>query len=426
MLLNLEKINYFEVRVFLEKLLFILIILFAFFVSFDSGIGRKLINNMFYIWLFSLDLKKIYFFIKSNKIFLLILIFSVWILFTCIFTMSTDYYHYDKFIKYFLLPILIISTTIKKEYFKYIVSAFLLGMFINEIISYGIYFEFIKNNFFGFSITGNKDNPVPFLPSHMEYTLFLSLSIIISIFSFFCTNNKIVKIVLLIFTITMTTNLFLTTGRTGQFTLLGTTLILIVIYFRGNYKYIIFSLLTVVTVFSMGFFFSDNVNKRLKSGYNDIVKVIENKDFNTSWGIRLSSYILIPKIIEDKNFNIIYGTGYCKVNEVIHQIHMKEFGENSIFRVQEGHLHNSYITIFAGTGLIGLILLILIWYQIFKVKIEDSYFNYIRYSFLFVVFLGGFTENMFRQREVMMLSAIFISIIIILSNRYIEDENSGK
>jgi O-antigen ligase len=100
------------------------------------------------------------------------------------------------------------------------------------------------------------------------------------------------------------------------------------------------------------------------------------------------------------------------LNEVIHQIHIKEFGDDSIFKVQEGHLHNSYITIFAGTGIIGFILFMLIWYKIFKIEIKDIYINYVRYSFLFILFLGGFTENMFRQKEVMMLGAVFISIII--------------
>ncbi|MDX4036585.1 hypothetical protein, partial [Aliarcobacter skirrowii] len=163
------------------------------------------------------------------------------------------------------------------------------------------------------------------------------------------------------------------------------------------------------------YFFSENTNTRLNQGYNDIMKVIKDKDYNTSLGVRISSYILIPKILENDNFNIIYGTGYCKIDEVIHQIHVNEFGENSIFKFQEGHLHNSYITIFVGAGSIGFILLLSIWYQIFKVKIEDNYFNYIKYSFLFVVFLGGFTENMFRQKEVMMLSSIFIALVVILN-----------
>ncbi|QKF90553.1 O-antigen ligase family protein [Arcobacter cloacae] len=416
LLIYFKKINYSKIKIFSEKFVIIGILLFAFFVSFDSGIGRKLINNLFYIWLLTLNYKKITFFINANRIFLFILIFAAWILIGCIFTLNNDYNSYDIFFKYFLLPILIISTTIKKEHIQYIISAFLLGMFINEIISYGIYFEVIKSQIFGFNIVGNKYNPVPFLPSHMEYTLFLSLAIVISVFSFFNTDSKVIKIILLVFTLTMITNLFLTTGRTGQFTLLGTLFILIFIYLRHNYKYIILSFLTIIFIFFMGFFFSDNVNKRLKQGYFDIVKVIEDKNYNTSFGVRLSSYILIPKIIQNEDFNILYGTGYSKVNSVVQKIQVNEIG--SFMKGQLGHLHNSYITIFAGTGLIGLILLLLIWYYLIVTKIKDDYLNYVRYSFVFIVFLGGFTENMFRQKEIMMLGAIFISIIIVVSTKY--------
>ena len=395
----------------IKILLIMFIILFTFFLSFDSNINQLILKIMFPLWLLSLNFKKIVYFFRNEQLFFIIIIFSLWILITCLITLNFEY-SFERYLKYFLVPVVIISTSIKKENINYIISAFLLGMFINEIVSYGIYFEIIKSQIFGFDIVGNKHNPVPFLPSYMEYTLFLSLSIILSIFSFFNVNKKIIKIILSIFILTMVTNLFLTTGRTGQFTLLGALIILSIIYFRHNYKYILLSFITIFIIFIMAFFLSNNTNERIKKAYSDIVNVINNKDYNTSLGVRLSSYILIPKIIENEKFNILYGTGYSNLNEVIHQIHIKEFGDDSIFKIQEGHLHNSYITIFAGTGIIGFILFMLIWYKIFKIEIKDMYINYVRYSFLFILFLGGFTENMFRQKEVMMLGAIFISIII--------------
>ncbi|MEM5557908.1 O-antigen ligase family protein [Aliarcobacter cryaerophilus] len=413
--LFINNIDFLKIKILLEKLLILFIIIFSLFVSFDSDINKLILKGMFSLWLVTLNFKKTIYFSKNNKLFLFIIIFALWLLVTCIFTLNLSY-PYEGFIKYFVLPILIISTTIKKEHLKYIVSAFLVGMFINELISYGIYFEIIQYQFFGFDIVGNKNNPVPFMPSHMEYTLFLSLSIIISIYSLFEVKNKYLKFLLMFFTITMIINLFLTTGRTGQFTLLGTLLILTIIYFRHNYKYIIFSFLAIIFIFSMGFLFSDNVNNRLKQGYFDIAKVIKYKDYNTSFGIRLSSYTIIPEIIKNDDFNILYGIGYSRTDEVIQKIQVQEIGE--FMQQQIGHLHNSYITIFAGTGFVGLLIIMIVWYYIFSVKIEDKYFNYIRYAFLFVFFLAGFTENMFRQKEVMMLSAIFISIIIILSTKY--------
>ena len=412
---SFNKISYFS-----DKILIICIFCFSFFVSFNPSIGKTLINNMFYLWLLSLNFKNIAYYIKNNKIFLWIIILFAWISFTVIITDSINYYNYNNFIKYFLLPILIIVTTIKKEYIKYIISVFILGLFINELISYGIYFGFIKSSFLGFKIVGNELNPVPFLTSHIEYTTFLSFGIIVSLFSFFKVQNRYLKLILLIFVITMTTNMFLTIGRTGQFTLLGALIFLTIIYFRNNIKHILGSLFIITVVFVLFFNFSSNTNKRLKQGYNDIVKVLVDKNYNTSWGIRLTSYIIIPEVIKNKNFNIFYGTGYCKVEEVVQDIQIDKVGK--FMEIQYGHLHNTYITIFVGLGIVGFVIFIMFWYYLFSLKITDKYLNFIRYSFLFVLFLGGFSSHLFWQRDVMLLSAIFISIIIYTSTKEISKE----
>ena len=185
-------LKYEKFRNLLQIVLFFLILLFCFFVSFNPSIGKTLINNMFYVWLLTLNFKNIFYYLKSNKIFLLIVVFFVWISFSTFITPTTNYYNYDNFVKYFLLPILIISTSIKTEYIRYLIISFIGGMFINELISYGIYFELIKEKFLGFSINGNKSNPVPFLTSHIEYTQFLSLTAIMSLFAIFKLNNKFI------------------------------------------------------------------------------------------------------------------------------------------------------------------------------------------------------------------------------------------
>lgn len=421
-MVSLFTLRYEKFTSFFQIILFLLILLFCFFVSFNPSIGKVLLNNMFYIWLLSLNFKKMYFNLANSKIFLLIILLFLWITFSTFMPPTTNYYNYDNFIKYFLLPIIIISTSIKIEYIKYLLGSFLLGMFVNELISYGIYFEFIKDKFLGFDIVGHKSNPVPFLTSHIEYTLFLSLTILMSLFGIFKVNNKKLKVILLLFSVTMITNLFLTTGRTGQFTLFITSLFLVGIYFRQNWKYIVFSLITLGCIFILAFNFSSNVNTRLTQGYSDIKKVIKEKDYNTSWGIRLSSYIIIPDIIKNEEFNVFFGMGYCEVDKIIQKIHIDKFGKDSSFSGTFGHLHNTYITVLAGLGFVGLFIFLILWYYLFTIKIDDYYLNYVRYSFLFVVTFGGLSSNLFWQREVMLLSAIFISIIICLTTKNDKEE----
>lgn len=408
-------LKYEKFRNFFQVILFFLMLFFCFFVSYSPSIGKTLVNNMFYVWLLTLNFKNIFYYLKNNKIFLFIIVFFILIIFSTYITPTSNYYNYNNFVKYFFLPILIISTSIKKEYIKYLFSSFLVGMFLNELISYGIYFELIKEKFLGFPIYGDKSNPVPFLTSHIEYTQFLSLTIIMSLFGIFKVTNNLIRAILIVFSITMLTNLFLTIGRTGQFTLLMTSIFLIIIYFKQNIKYIFYSLFSLIIVFVLAFNFSSNVNSRLKQGYSDIEMVLKNRDFNSSWGIRLTSYVIIPDIIKNENFSSLFGFGYCNVDKQIEQIQVKEIGE--YMQLQYGHLHNTYISIFAGLGLVGLAIFLLIWYYLFKAKIEDSYLNYVRYAFLFVITFGGFSSELFWQRDIMLLSAIFISIIIYVSSK---------
>jgi|GEM_PF-2475421 len=411
----IKNFEYSKVSSFANKLLILLIICFAFFISFHPTIDKKIIANMSYIWLLSLNFKNLIYYIKNNKIFLFLIILFIYITVTIVITPVNALHNYSDFCRYFLLPILIIATTIKKEHIKYIVSAFLFGMFINELISYGIYFELINGSFLGFKITGNSYNPIPFVASHMEYTLLLSFTIIASLFTLTITKNRFLQILLCLFTITMSINLFLTTGRTGQFTLLTTIVCLLIIYFRHNIEYIILGFITLIIVFVLAFNFSSNTNTRLKQGFFDIVKVIEDKNYNTSFGVRLTSYVLLPDIIKSEQFSILYGFGYSNVDDKVQEIQIKEIGE--FMEVHEGHLHNTYITIFAATGFIGIILFLIFWYYLFALKIEDRYVNYIRYSYFFVVSFGGICENMFRQREIMLFSAVFIAIIICITTK---------
>ncbi|QKF59856.1 O-antigen ligase family protein [Aliarcobacter lanthieri] len=396
---------------FLYYILITMIVLLAFSMSFGWQIGRDIINNMFYIWILTLNFRYIYYFIKNNKIVILLLLFFIWISFSSIVSYP-DYESYKMFIKYFLLPIIIIITSIKKEHIEYLINAFLIGMFINVLISYCMYFELIGDRMFGFVLHGNNTNPIPFLSTYIQYSVFLSFSIFLTVLKLFKSKNIILKLFLVFLVFLLIVNLFIISGRTGQFTFLMTAICLVIIYFKKNIKYIIYSLISLTIICMLAFNLSSNLNNRLMQGFEDISYVVKDKNFDTSWGARLSSYMIIPNIIKDERFNLFYGMGYCKLNNIIMDIQLKEYGKNSIFTTTFGYLHNTYISIFAGTGFIGLLIFIIFWGYLFFIKIEDQYFNYIRYSNMFVITFQGISNELFYQHEIMLLSAVFISIII--------------
>jgi len=98
--------------------------------------------------------------------------FALFILASFVSLLYSDHWldglRYD--IKYwYYIPIILIATTLKKEYIPKTISAFLLGMMISEILSYGIFFELWTWKH------GNPSDPTPFM-NHLQYSMFLTFT----------------------------------------------------------------------------------------------------------------------------------------------------------------------------------------------------------------------------------------------------------
>ena len=110
--------------------------------------------------------------IKSNK-FMIVLGTFLLLSFLSIFWSSDTSFAVDYVRKYWhFLIIPIIYTSLDRSYIKHVFSAFLLGMFISEIVSYGIFFEFWTKE--GVS----PNDPSPFM-DHTNYSIYLAFTVFI-------------------------------------------------------------------------------------------------------------------------------------------------------------------------------------------------------------------------------------------------------
>lgn len=95
-----------------------------------------------------------------------------------------------KYKHFLIIPIL--YTSLDKKYIEPILSAFLLSMFISEIVSYGIFFEIWKYK-----------NVLPTLPTpfmdHVAYSVYLSSAAMILLVKIFFEKNTKYKIFYLLF-----------------------------------------------------------------------------------------------------------------------------------------------------------------------------------------------------------------------------------
>ena len=197
--------NYFKniniSRTFYNNYINYFIILYAFCLPISrAGISLSIVL-IFLFWILEADFKRKYFEIKNNYFILAIFIFILYSFIAVLW--SSDKIFALEYVKkyYHFLIIPIIFTSLKKEYIDKVFSAFLLGMLISEITSYGIFFElWIKEGV-------SPNDPSPFM-DHSNYSTYLAFTVFILMYKIIYTDDFKWKIAYSIFFLFSTSNLF--------------------------------------------------------------------------------------------------------------------------------------------------------------------------------------------------------------------------
>ena len=167
-----------------------LLITFAFFLPLSRAGISILSVLMILMWLFQGDFKKKYENLKDNVVIIALVLFVGFEFISLVWTTSENIGHgldqAFKTTRLVLLPILVIATTLKKEYIPKVITAFLIGMLISEILSYGIFFELWTLRH------GSPSDPTPFM-HHLDYSTFLTFTSLLLLNRYFDTNNLKLK-----------------------------------------------------------------------------------------------------------------------------------------------------------------------------------------------------------------------------------------
>jgi O-antigen ligase len=308
----------------------------------------------------------------------------------------------QNYVFYFLFPILVFSLIPDKKYIYMLIKVFVFTMFVNEIISYGILFDF----------WGSLDNlgfPTPFM-HHTAYSMVVTIAIFIIGYELTQTRELRLRIIYFIFLLTMSGNLIISGGRNGQVTLFFIAFILALGYFRKSYKKALALFLAPVIVFIIAFFSYDQFQDRTIRIYTDTVSVIEKRDFRTSFGNRLFAFFIAEKYLEDYNFLVGEGVGSIKITK--NNILEKHFTDTIHTNTTYTHFHQYYVSTLVQYGLIGLTLLFLLFYYFYKIKISDPKMNYIKILILLVMMISNLADGMLFIRSTMIIFAIFIGLIL--------------
>ena len=316
-----------------------------------------------------------------------------------------------KSIKYGLYLILFYSI-VDGRYIDKVIGAFILGMLVSELTSYGMIFGIMPwklelGNILFYTAYEIGD-PSPFL-HHIHYGVALALTVmLLGQKIYFSKNNLMMKIFMSIFILTATANIFVTGGRTGYITFVMLMLVLSIVYLK---KWAIAALIAVVLVFTIAYNFSSVFHTKVLQTEDSVSKLVSgDKNFNTSLGIRAGIYYYSFDAIKE---NLLFGVGTGdSMNEIL-----KNAPEEWVANTDSAsHEHNQYLSVLVKLGLVGLAVFLNIYYQIFRYKQNEKDLRFIMiFSTLAIAF--GILTTQFNLRFFLPLWVVMLAVTLINRDR---------
>ncbi|OCL83690.1 O-antigen ligase family protein [Arcobacter porcinus] len=355
------------------------------------------------------DYKNSFLLLKENKIFIYFGFFLLFIMLNSLW--SSDYErmlnNLGKYSYWIIVPMIVIL--MKEEWTYKILNAFLLSMFISEVISYGIYFGIFT------IFKGTMESPSPFMNS-INYSVFLAFTALVLLYRFLFENSSYkIKAIMLFFFIMTTTNLLLSIGRTGQLAFFVTLFIVFIIKYRITLKSIVLSTIFVILISLVAYNTLDLFKKRVDSAIVDIEKVVLNNDFESSWGIRAAYWILTYDAFKEQP---IFGHGLGDYREVAKRFILEEnrypyFSKYINDFMTTHRYHNQYLMFIVEGGLIGLFIFLIFIYKLYKLEVRDKELKHISIIGITVFIIAFFGDTLLYLKFPQSLFLFIVSLTIV-------------
>lgn len=315
-----------------------------------------------------------------------------------------------KAVKYFIYPLLI-ALFFDKNFTIRVVSAFILGMLLSELISYMMHFHILpyKLDILNRTIfeAQNIGNPTPFL-NHAFYNTFLSIVIGILLYNLLKNQNTIlVKTISIFFITTASINITLVGGRVGYLAYIAVIIMtLLLVYGKKNFKIALpVALVSIFSFFTIAYYSSDMFKQRIDRAIvdkNEILK--ENPNYNTSIGLRLGFWKYSLEVIKE---NPIFGIG---TGDEMSEVRSKFKSEHKYIKYIV-HPHNEYLKNILQFGFVGFLAFLYILYQVFKIGGKDDK----NLQSISIIILTAFMVLMLTEVMHKKLWVVFVLLTTVLS-----------
>lgn len=364
-MLSQTKVNFSNINFSFEKTYYYSALIFAFTLPLSRAAISFFIVWFLFLFIVQRDYKQAWDKMKNIPALKVMALFIAFLFFSILWSEDTAVALKQMRLYSYWIVIPVLAIKLKKEWLHHIITAFLFGMLLSELIAYGIFFELWTWN------GRTPEYPSPFM-FHIHYSLFLATTSIILLNRLLSKSYSLqTKLPMLIFFLTSVGNLFISTGRTGQLSFLIAMGIAVIIHYRLNIKsFFIFISLAFVLFFG-AYKTIPLFEKRVNMAISDIQK-FRNGDYRSSWGLRAAFWVVTYDILKE---HPLLGAGlgdYQHAAQYVLEKYDHSFRESTKQWCASTHFHNQYLMILAQTGLIGFVLMLWLLITLFRLKIEDK------------------------------------------------------
>ncbi len=393
-----SKINF-------DKTYYYILLLFAFMMPLSRATNSLFDALLILLLIIQGDYKKHFETLRNSALAKSILLFIGFTTLSLLWTDNLEFGLNFKRLYWQWFAIFAIALNVKKEQILPIISAFLLGMVVSEILSYGMFFEFWTMRGHG------QDKPSPFM-MHIDYSVFLAFTAIILLNRLLSKRYSMrEKALLLFFFLTISGNLFINDGRTGQLAFLVGIIATVFVHYKVTVKSTIGALLLITIIFGTAFGISDKFQTRVHAAQSDIQKILDGQ-LQSSWGARVAMYFIAADIIKE---NPIIGVGVgdykdsAKAAMIVDPHGLPEVGTEGY---PISHFHNQYVNVLVQGGIIGLALMLMMFYQFFKLSISDPELKELSLLFVIVYLTAFVAEPLWLKQFTNMLFILFTGLFL--------------
>lgn len=395
-----------------EKVSFYSLLLFALTMPLSRAAISFFVFWFIALVLFKKDYSKSFAEITNSPIFIYIGIFVLYVSLT--FFWSEDVHsamvQVRKYGYWIVIPSIVVLA--KREWALSMLNAFLFGMFLSEILAYGIFFEL-------WSINGRgPDYPTPFM-THIHYSVFLAFTAIVLFYRIISKNYTLAsKLPFLFFFMASTTNLMFSTGRTGQLAFFMALLVAIFLRFKISLKSMFGGIAVILLLVLISYNSLDLFKVRVDAGLNDIKKMRQG-DFNTSFGTRAAFWIVASDIVKKEPlFGVGVGDYMLATKSALEEDKYKNSSIEEKEHLGGAHFHNQYLMIVVQAGLIGLSLMFILIYKLFSLRIENEELKSVSILGFVVIFVAFIAEPLWILEFPLALFLFITSISIVAAKKY--------